>query len=780
VYIEGSTTFLSEVITTTNTAGIAVGMFASGPGVVSGATVTSFVANTSITISVAIPYNFTNAAFVFTAGPNISNGMVRCWAHIDSEWMEYTPDGLFETSSFFATTSTSSPTMTAVFPDVAIFPLAGLLVQGPGITPGTYIESATSTTITLSANPTENLTNAQFTIPAAIWVFRGTGGNLDNVNFGRTNTDTSSSPAIHTVTTEVDNAIQLQGNPIDVILKMYLSGQQGPWLTNVQATSLNSGVAAGNYIAFPVNVVLSYGLATGDSIKVIGSLSGNDGYYTVTGITNDPSGNPNRYVLVTPAFAATESPFTPGTLNFWSQYNTLPTLAGLGNTPPTIDVAGFQTALLNYFSNGLFNVQLFIQGEVTGKSFLEDECFLPFGAYSITRQGQLSIAVTAPPLSSVALVTLDDTNVIKPENITIQRATNTRRFYNLVQYTFDEDDQGDFLSTVNFLNADTEATLGLTSQLPIPSLGIKTALDASLYAVNSRGQALLTRYSDCAFEITLSVTWGAGSQIEVGDIVLLNDPGTLNITNLETGERGLGQVLLEVINRTLKPQSGTADLILLGNLGYTGTGRYATIAPSSVIAAGASTVSVILTDSYGPDFPGDEPKKWAQLIGTKLTVHSPTWSNSGSAVFTGFNPSNPYQMLFASTLGYTPAAGDIVDVAEYGTGTSSTFNATAKLLYTFINPSIAVALGASGTAFNVASGDIGTFILGQPVQLHVTTTYAPLPNGAVLSLESVVTAIDPSTPYTVTLETNLGFTPSSADTVELIGFLDSGAPYRLV
>jgi hypothetical protein len=755
-----------------------IGFDVAGTGIPVGTVVTT---HTGPAYGSPSTFNISNNATVSSAGTTIdcvttignlsSERTVRAWVKIDDEYMEYGPFSFVQGGSFIADLSTSSsPTVltNVIIPPPTIGFAVGNLVTGLGIPDNTVITAIDPVlnTVTISNSVTVSINSSTVNVIPYAHVFRGT-------NYSRGTT-----VATHDVLTEVDNAVQLQGNVIDLILKIYLSGWGGPWITGVSCTALGTileaGIAAPNSILFPVDVVEEYGLVVGDQIQVTNSsFSGNNGNCIITDIQNTNGNDSNRIVVTNKAFTL-ENPASAVTLAFRSQYDTLPIGCGLSNTPQDIDIQGFLDAKQTYFATGQFNMQLFITSPITGKDFIESEIFLPIGAYSITKQGKLSIAVTSPPLIGQKLIQLDETNVLTPQNITMTRALNNRRFYNLIQYSYDEDDQGDYLSQANLLDADSESLFNQTQSLPIQSTGLKTDLGAALI-IASRGSALLNRFKDAAYQITLDCNWEAGSQIEVGDVVIVKDDdgkggGTLQITNIQTGVRALGTQLFEVISRTLKPQSGNASLILLSSLGYSVGQRYATISPSSFVGIGSTTASVVIVDSYGPLYPGNEQKKYASLIGTTITVHAPDWSYEDSAVFTGFDPSNPYRMMLGSALGFTPAIGDIVDIAAYGTGTDPSFDKKAKLFYAFLDPSLAVVTGADQTHFTVSSGDAAQLNVGQPIIIH-NADYSILSN-EVLVLSVTGTAVVTAKP--------LGMVPDVGQVIDLVGFKDGGAPYRLV
>lgn len=579
--------------------------------------------------------------------------------------------------------------------------------------------------------------------------------------------------AAHTNGTQFTNTFQLQGNAIDLALKIMLSGWNGPYLTGITCQALQdtgSGIVANALVfAQTVDVVDKYGLTTGDWITVSGSGSGNNGTYQVGTIVSINGGS-NNMILMTTNFPATENPATTILLAMRSQYDTLPVFFGMKMAPTEVDVAQYQLLKNQFFSQNAYTLQFYITDRTDGKSFIESEIMLVLGAYRITRFGRISMTIAKPPIAGQKLSVIDQTCVVDPNNMSLERSTNNRLYFNEIQYRYDlMDDGSTFLSVNSVIDTNSLSLVGISSVLPIPSKGLRTSLGA-LTLVNSRGKFLLNRYKTGAIKITLKVNWTVGASIETGDVVLLNDNGELQLPNFNTGVRDLGSQLFEVIDRKFDIKSGQVSLGLLGNVLYALTDRFATIAPSSLIDVGSSTTVLIIKDSFGALFPADEQAKWTQVIGTKIHIHSYDYTYSQVTTLNGFDVGNPYAMLVSPALPTAPPAGYIVDVADYPNNTDPTDDQINKLLWAFLTPSVTVVSGISATAFTVGSGDIGKFSTGQPILIH-NTSYS------ILSPECIVDTIVGNQ---INLKSSLGFTPSAGQICEDIGFIDGGKPYKIL
>ena len=692
-----------------------------------------------------------------TSGAIDTTQTVRAFVQIDDEWMEYSATGvlLTEEVSFTGNTDGVTNQLTGcVFPPTGP-PIPGMLLVGPGIPNDTVIASGgvSGSTITMSQVSTAAGAGVAVLAVPTIDVFRG--GDHSQ----------GTAPDVHTAGTSIANAVQLYGNPITLALKIMLSGYGGPWISGETCQAIGTTLDPTNpndsAILFDVDVSEEYGITIGDQIILTGGP--NAGQYFITDIQDANQGEDLNRIVVVGSALVLDNPAT-STIGFRSKYDTLPIACGLMNTPRDVDVATFESVRDTFFSTG-FTMQLFEPGEQTGKDFIESELYLPLGIYSITRYGRLSVAVTKPPLVDQKLIQLDKTNVLQPSTITIQRALNNRRFYNLIQYNYDIESDGQTYRTQdNFIDTISETVINLTSTLAINSSGLRTELGGAAVSAQ-RGLFILNRYKKAAYAISLKCNWETGCQIEVGDMVILYDPGTLQISNFETGQRGLGKALFEVIERSLDISTGVASLTLLSSLGYTTEQRYATISPSSVIAPGtmSAPTSLLIQDSYGPAYPGDEQKKWTNFLNLPITVHSPDYTTrSGTAILTGFDPANPYRMILAgSGLTFTPQPGDIVDVGNYGSGYP----------FCYIDPTLTVTGGTDLKTFTVSSGDAALVVPGLPVLIRNSDWSL---QSAEINVESVVGT-------TVTLSKSLDFIPSAGQFVELVGFVsDKGGAFRIL
>lgn len=582
----------------------------------------------------------------------------------------------------------------------------------------------------------------------------------------------------HSLGDEVDNIVQIQDNVINISLKMALSGWNGPFISSVPALSIvdttdpSVGLVADS-ILISGDSDLEYGLTPGDWVTISGSGAGNDGIYQITDIRGVLSTENN--LLVVSGSLNVESPATGVTLAFRSQFDTYPIACGAKLAPFEVDVAGLITLKDQFLAQNEYRMRFLIFDPINLKNFTEMELFLPIGMYSLTRYGRLSGNLTKPPIADQKLIILSKDNIVNHPSTTVQRALNTRRYFSEIDYSFDlADDNSTYQSNLEFIDAMSLSKITISTPLPIQSKGLRTDLGAASLLIPRQALFLARRYNNVAYEITLQVNFETISQLEAGDVVDLRDNGDLKLVNFNNGTRNSGEALYEVIDRKLDLKTGMGTLTLLSTLGVQVNDRFATISPSSIVGTGSTTTKIIITDSFGQFFPNNESKKWIPTIGLTIFVHDTSYGTvSAEVTLTGIDPTNDHALLVSPALGFTPSAGMIVEIAKYpASDTSPSTQQLYKLLYAHIDPSVPVTGGSDNFHFTVSLPNATLFQLNLPVLVH-NTSYS------VLSPEALVTNIDTGTGI-ITVDTDLGFTPSAGQTVELIGFADGGGPYRIL
>ncbi len=578
--------------------------------------------------------------------------------------------------------------------------------------------------------------------------------------------------ASHTTGATVDSYVMLTGNIMDLSLKIMMSGWNGPYLSSQALQSLNitgdaviPNLPSGIILPTNIDAVRDLGISVGDYFTTSGSaIGGNNISGKVLGF-QDLVGQTNRGILTDQTFTI-ENP-TAAVLAIRSQYDVYPDSCGSQLPGWEVDVTQFKFLKNSYLSAAGYTFQILINSSDAAKTFIENQLLMPVGAYSLTRQGKISVGLTKPKLADANMQILSVDNVIDPKNITVQRGVNNRKFFNEIDWQYDYGDDGNAASVRNTLNAASLNAIGISSVMPIDTQGAKTSQGFE-NVVAQRENWLFSRYARGSVLINLQTTLGVGALIECGDIVEINDNGHLQIPNFTTGIRNLGSQLFEVIKRDINLMTGITSLTLEGGTGAQVTDRFATISPSSFLGSAATTGEIIILESFGNL--ASEQKKWAPYVGLNVRVHSLTYSRDGTTTFTGFDPSNDHGMMLSPPLAFAPSAGDQVDICQYPDDTNALNQALYKLVHCFIDKSPNLVSGVSHYSFYVSSGDAGHFQVEFPIQVHDIS----------YSHNSSETTIVSVTGNLIVVEADLGFTPNNSMTGEYLGFLDAGQPYRLI
>lgn len=618
----------------------------------------------------------------------------------------------------------------------------------------------------------------------------GSSGITGPTSFSVTRGSLGSQATTHDNGAAVSNSIQFGQlasnggvNFITLALKLLLSGWNGPCETNIALTSigyqdLSMAMPTTDLTAFVLatdDADLDLGLTVGDYFYITGSSnSGNNLSGVITGLADLNSFT--RIIYTNQTFNAFETP-TNAVAAFRSKYDTLPVAAGSKCRMRDVDVATMEAVRGNYFTSGIYQVCIYYDSPVFAKDAIATDLFLPMGCYQISRYGRISISVTKPPLpgSTGKLVELNYNNVLNPQNIVVNRSTNNRTFYNQVSYEYDYNVVNQqFASVSYYIDTTSLNNFNQTLTLPIQAKALATVLGGAAVA-QIRGQALLTRYKSVALMISITVNWSVGSLIEVSDIVLLNDNGQLKIMNFQTGERNIGSQLFEVIDRSYNVTAGNVTLKLLGGLGFNVNSRFGLISPSSILASGSTSTLLRLSASYGQTNIANEVAKWTPFIGQPIVVHSPDYSVIGTSNLIQVNTGDATAYDIYPALGFTPAAGYILEIADYPSDANASTNSKYKALFGYITPSIQIVSGLSSTSFTVGAGDVSNFIVGNTliVRKNDWTVYSQE-----VTIQSVVgTTITVSAALKNQI-TNTPFTPTSAYLAEGLGFNDKLGYYR--
>lgn len=489
--------------------------------------------------------------------------------------------------------------------------------------------------------------------------FTGISGNdLTGCTRGALNTTAAS----HDDEAAIKTFYRLNGNVIDIALKVMLSGWAGPFVEDVAITSFND--EATNAIYFEdVDVEEIYGLTAGDYVTTTGAsnAANNVTDKTISEVVKTANGS---YIVINDVTFVTELG-TSGVVDFRSRYDTLGD--GLKMSPDEVDVAE-HTRLQTLFLSS-FDHDIYLKDTVdNGKEFIGVELYKPIACYAVPRKARSSVAYTIGPLPTQSIKTLNTDNVLNANKIGLRRGLG-RNFYNSIIYKYDEDSLEDkFLKGYITQNATslTQVPVGRRAFI-IESKGLRAQ-----NVVQSSAERLINRYAFGANQIeNVKISMAAGFDLEVSDLVIV-DGEDLKINDPSTGSDTSPQKFYEIIKKDFDFKTGVTNLTLL-DTNFTDANRYALISPASQISTGISASSFTIQSSYADT--GNEFEKWSDYGEIYVRVRNETYDTSATAQIAGFSGNT---VTLQSSLGFTPSAGMIMELSDYAQGTEQ-----IKLLYGF-------------------------------------------------------------------------------------------------
>lgn len=562
---------------------------------------------------------------------------------------------------------------------------------------------------------------------------------------------------------EVSTFYRIEGNAIDIALKMMLSGGDEYFATDVNIKNINDVEGLGivdNCIYFDgVNIQDKYGLVIGDTVVIAGELVANNGMHLISGVFFNEYGS-----WVTVDSLLTYSANSSGTCSFKSKYNVWPD--GLGMGGDQVDVPQFEY-IKTTFSSSIFEYDFYLKDTVQGKTFIDEKLLFPTGAFTLPRKGKISCGYSAPPLGNADLVKFDSTNTVSPSNNKITRSIN-KNFYNAITFKFNDavvDDK--LLSGEITINADSKNRIKVGNKvlnIEVPGLRPSDFTSSQIRILASR---ILDRYKYGAEKINIGTFYGKSFNLDVGDVVMFGD-SSMDLPDTKSGTRGFSPRLMEVQNKSLSIKSGLNKLELVDTAYSIGNASFGIVAPSSKVGADSSTSRVKVVESFGITPPLKEKTKWENYVGEKIAVRSEDFTRYEETVLKGFDTSDSSKLAVFPELSFVPSVGDIVDIVNYPDNENPEDAQIYKRVFVFTNPSVLITSVASPTEFDVATPAV--FRAGQTILVRREEW------DQISSEVEVVSIVG----NTLTVTSGITFTPVTGMSVELIGFKDGGNPYRYI
>lgn len=566
----------------------------------------------------------------------------------------------------------------------------------------------------------------------------------------------------HAAGDEVVTYYRLQGNTLDLALKLLLSGGPQAFVSGLETPRFNQ-LTATEYIANSIffniyNVEKKYGLVDGDTITITGSSNGNDGTYIIDGFGELPTGS---YVTVTSAL--NDELESSATASFGSQYNVLPD--GCKLDPRKVDVAEHLN-LKRLFLSSLLTYDFLLKETVKAKEFINTQIYFPNAMYQIPRKAKTSVGITLPAIAEAQTKTVDEASVIGPGKIKIKRSIN-KNFYNAVVYRFEQHPLSDrFLAGLIRQSAESTNRINVGNQpLTIDGQGLRdNAPTRALLEIQTR--RFLDRYKFAAEHLKIEVTYKKGFDLEVGDTIIFGSPA-LKITDTKGGNRDFIPRLFEITNKSLNIVNGKIQLDIT-DTSFGLDGRFGTIGPSSLVDVGSSLSEIKIKKSFGTTATQTEKEKWVDYFEQNVLIRSPDFSFAHERKLVRFSSSNNSIMVIDPALPSVPQENYIIEMAHYPTSSEAKVGALWKTVHCFMNPEVLVVSSASNFSLEVAALDTPKFFVGSIIRVHNYDYTSD-------SGDVVVTEIVGNT---ITVNQDLGYTPNAGDIINLIGFPDQGLPYR--
>ncbi len=573
-------------------------------------------------------------------------------------------------------------------------------------------------------------------------------------------------PVSHAIDSEVSSVYSMTDEPIYLALKLMLSNDGNTYFNSYDVpTSINfisPTESIPNAVIFNVwDIQEITGLVVGDTIKL--DSAANTGTYTILSFGKLET----KSYITTVEPLVLESEYT-GTLEYRSQFNVLPTGAGCGMLPFEVDVAGHLGILQNFPTS--FVPYTFVLDETVEdtKAFIENEVYWPQGLFAIPRKARASVSYSTAPFSSDIVPTLNTNTIVDITSIK-QRRSGHKYLYNqfIWKYNWDVID-AKFLSTDVVISGDSVNRIKLGRKpLTIEAKGLTRSVETSqiLDQISRRFDSIY-KFAPTYFD-QIKVGYGTGLKLEVNDSIPFGGADT-QFRNLQDGSRTFPEQLYKIINKSLNIKTGEVSLDIV-QTGFEIQARYCVISMASFVGSNSTTTKVFITKSFDVGEYVRESDKWLELIGEKVRVRSEDYTRDGESIFTGVDPQNINVLVFDPPLPFAPLAGDIVEPAIYDES-SIEANERTKIRFTHWTYQGEIASVTDDKTFDVV--DATQLYPGSFIYVH-SDDYTRDSFDALIEIDTIVG-------NTVTLISDLPFTPVVGDKVERTNFLDGGFPYVLL
>lgn len=584
--------------------------------------------------------------------------------------------------------------------------------------------------------------------------------------------DPATAAVSHNAGSKVKSFYRLQENAITMALKLMLSKDTNTFVTDVEVKTFvkpDPTLTVPNSIFFfGVDLEARFGLVKSDKVTISGATNSANNF-TERIIVSFTKTSGGTYIVVDGADLIIEET-TSAVASFRSQFDVLPVGAGMQLSPIDVDVPQ-HLSLLTLLTTAIPTYDFYVKNTKKAKAFIDQEIYFPSGLFKVSRKGKVSVNTNLPPLAIQGVVTLDENSIKNPSQLKVER-TLAKSFYNKVIFEFDEnilDDDVQFDRKISSQASKDRIPVG-DRPLTITAKGLRktTANENAIDIIIGR---LLDRYKFGAEGIpNVGLLLKEGYKIEVSDTAIFGTEA-LQISDSVEGNRRWKPRAMEVLNKTIntKTMAVTVDLL---DTAFGLESRFGVISPASIIKAGATTTIIPLKQSYGTLAIEFEEDKWDRYIGELVLIHNEDYTFAEERTLKRFQLGNVDVMIVDPPLSIAPSEDFIVKCPDYSGDTDT--KTPWKSFNCFHTPEVAVISGASDLIFTVAAGEGSKFTIDLVVRIH--NRDFTVDSGK----ENIVKVID-ITGDIITVDKSIGFTPSSSEFVNLIGFdSDGGKPYTYV
>lgn len=566
----------------------------------------------------------------------------------------------------------------------------------------------------------------------------------------------------HDAEAEVESLYRLQGDPIELALRMMLSNPDNREFATKTASRIvqvDAVTNVPNSVFFDgINVQDELGLVVGDLMSITAGADASNltGYVQIVSFGTNSSGS---WVVLEDLVSLIPEIDITATCLFASKYNTLSFGAGKTIKPYHVDVAQFES-LDESFSAQFFTYDFFIKDDLKLADFMAEQLFYPSGLFSLPRQGRISLGLSAPPILGLKSKTINSDNVTNATGLQITRSIN-QSFYNAIAYKYNDDAVEDkFLSAIIFQSSDSTNRINIGNRvLEIECGGIRETGE-NRNKIESISRRFLDRYQFGAETIKVNVNFKTGFSIEPGDTCIF-EGDTLRVSDITQGSRDFIPRVFECVDRQINLKTGACSLVLQ-DTNLSTLAKYATFSPSSLVGSGSTTSEIVIKRSFGTQDTELERDKWTDYLLQDIIIRSSDHSTVYTTTLVGLSPSNPDVLQVNPPVSLAPLEDFVIEPPNYDESSAQS-QRLYKALHCSFNPQVQ-ATGGDTTSFTVA--DASRFYVGAPVRVHLED-YS----------EDDTTTVAEVSGLTITLNKTLAFSVTSSHLIDLIGFGDGGSPY---